>query len=60
MIITNFKELYKLKSELAENQERECLHLHCSRCNGSGLDKRGFPCVHYISCRCPSCSPITM
>lgn len=35
-----------------------CLHNHCSSCNGTGIRKDGLgPCIHMMSCSCPKCSP---
>ena len=34
-----------------------CLHDQCPECVGTGVKKDGSPCVHYISCPCPKCSP---
>lgn len=35
----------------------ECLHKQCTRCKGTGVTKRGEPCLHYLSCQCPKCTP---
>lgn len=34
-----------------------CLHDSCPSCIGTGIKRDGSPCVHYISCPCPKCSP---
>lgn len=34
-----------------------CLHNQCEECFGLGFKRDGTPCVHYISCSCPKCSP---
>lgn len=35
-----------------------CLHTQCPTCKGSGFNlETGEPCVHFISCTCPKCSP---
>lgn len=34
-----------------------CLHSQCQECFGLGFKRDGTPCVHYISCPCPKCSP---
>lgn len=36
---------------------KNCLHLACKECNGTGLNKRGRLCIHMISCPCEKCSP---
>jgi len=36
---------------------RPCLHDQCSECHGTGIKLDGSPCIHYISCSCPKCSP---
>jgi hypothetical protein len=39
-------------------QKQKCLHLNCSCCNGTGINKyTKEPCIHMISCPCPQCSP---
>lgn len=36
-----------------------CLHDTCTKCNGTGVDKLfNYPCVHFISCPCPKCTPM--
>ncbi len=37
-------------------EERVCLHEVCPQCNGSGKQKNGSDCIHFISCPCPKCS----
>ena len=34
-----------------------CLHDSCPSCKGTGVKLDGSPCAHYLSCRCPKCSP---
>jgi Ribonuclease G/E len=34
----------------------ECLHDHCERCGGTGINvKTKTVCIHMISCNCPRC-----
>ena len=36
-----------------------CLHMRCPNCGGTGSKRNGFgPCIHMISCPCPSCTPM--
>jgi hypothetical protein len=37
--------------------EEHCLHNCCPRCNGLGVREDGSPCIHFLSCNCPKCSP---
>jgi hypothetical protein len=38
--------------------EQKCLHECCPSCGGSGNKKDGSgPCIHFIACSCPKCSP---
>lgn len=40
------------------SENKDCLHNNCPSCNGSGVRVDGLgPCIHMISCPCPSCSP---
>lgn len=39
------------------NKKQECLHDQCPECHGTGVKKDGTPCIHYISCPCPKCTP---
>ena len=34
-----------------------CLHDGCPECLGTGVKKDGSPCIHFISCPCPKCTP---
>lgn len=35
-----------------------CMHDNCSECGGTGIKHNGLgPCVHFISCPCPKCTP---
>lgn len=36
---------------------RPCLHDGCPECIGTGIKFDGSPCIHYISCPCPKCTP---
>jgi len=36
---------------------KNCLHLQCTKCHGSGRDPFGGPCNHMISCSCEKCTP---
>lgn len=44
-------------SGLFDDKNSDCLHDNCPKCNGSGNDKFGGVCIHFISCPCPKCSP---
>jgi hypothetical protein len=37
--------------------EQPCLHDSCPECYGSGKKANGSPCIHFLSCPCPKCSP---
>ncbi len=39
------------------NNWRPCMHDACPECVGTGIKANGGPCIHYISCPCPKCSP---
>ena len=34
-----------------------CLHDSCNQCVGTGIKQNGSPCVHFLSCPCPKCTP---
>jgi hypothetical protein len=34
-----------------------CAHESCPHCHGTGIKGDGTPCVHFISCGCPRCTP---
>jgi hypothetical protein len=34
-----------------------CAHDQCPECIGTGIKSNGSPCIHYIYCSCPKCSP---
>ena len=34
-----------------------CMHDACPECLGTGISKRGRPCIHGIACPCPKCTP---
>lgn len=40
-----------------KKRDIKCKHEMCSQCHGSGIKKNGTPCIHMISCPCPSCNP---
>jgi hypothetical protein len=43
---------------VGQNQPfQPCLHDGCSECHGTGVKLDGSPCIHFISCPCPKCSP---
>lgn len=42
--------------KLTEEQRPTCLHVACTKCRGTGIDKSGKLCVHALSCPCPKCS----
>ena len=48
-----------LRKVLKPNEKdfQPCLHDGCSECIGTGIKKDGSPCIHFISCPCPKCSP---
>jgi len=35
-----------------------CMHDQCTECIGTGIRNNGEGCVHWISCKCPKCSPV--
>lgn len=38
-----------------------CAHLSCPQCGGTGQRSDGLGmCIHFLSCRCPRCSPHSM
>lgn len=39
------------------DENQKCLHHTCTECHGSGKKRDGTPCVHFISCPCPKCTP---
>jgi hypothetical protein len=40
------------------NEDNDCLHKQCERCNGTGVDKvTKQSCIHFISCPCKRCTP---
>ncbi len=54
--------VYTSNGKFTENyrQPTDCLHIKCPQCNGTGLKSDRTSCIHMISCRCNTCSPITM
>jgi hypothetical protein len=54
--------IYTPNGKLTEyyRQPTDCLHIKCHECNGTGVKSDRTSCIHMISCRCNSCSPITM
>lgn len=51
------RERYDELIKILGKNELDCLHDRCTECSGSGIKKDGGPCVHYISCPCPKCTP---
>lgn len=51
--------LQEVQRHLTRNWQ-PCLHDGCSECYGTGVRKRGGPCVHMISCPCPRCTSFCM
>lgn len=33
-----------------------CLHYSCGECSGTGVNRIGGSCVHYLSCPCEKCT----
>lgn len=40
-----------------DNSWRPCMHDQCTQCHGTGVKYDGSPCIHYLSCPCPKCTP---
>ena len=56
------KELNEKQKQHLENVEKlkdkqHCLHDGCPDCFGTGVKEDGSPCIHWISCPCPKCTP---
>ena len=60
--IEEWKRICDLADKFGQLTDRQdnCLHRHCTECNGTGTKKSGGPCVHMISCPCPKCTPSCM
>ena len=56
------KEHLEEVSRLARSRflDKTCSHAFCTSCHGTGIQLDGTRCIHYISCRCPKCSPVFM
>lgn len=50
--ITTWTDFNKTKK-----RDNRCLNDECDFCRGSGKKENGTPCIHFISCPCPKCSP---
>jgi DnaJ-class molecular chaperone len=44
----------------AISEQKNCLHLNCGECHGTGIKRGGGACIHSISCNCPQCTPYAM
>lgn len=41
-----------------DRENHVCINDGCPQCSGTGVNRvDGTPCIHYVSCRCPKCSP---
>ena len=51
----HFKKIF----ENREDNWKPCAHEQCPQCHGTGIKVDGSPCIHYISCSCPKCRPMS-